>query len=294
MSDLVTLAQEIEPMSEPFVLVTLVSVSGSTYRKPGARLIVTPFQTFGLLSGGCLEQEIAGRCQPILNNQVDSLFLEIDTRQYLGCDGRLGIWCERAGPDLLAAAKTVASKRQKLFCNTYPNQTKRPSTVTENADGEAFAEELLPPRRLLVFGSAPDSRPLVELGRALKWQTEQVVLASDPVAGSDPSWKVLAEARMVERLQIDMTTACIVMNHHFGRDLELLQSLWTTATPFLGLLGSRKRRDHLLEKLAFGRTELNLESRELYAPVGLVLNAEGPYQIALEICAQVQQVMASV
>ena len=81
------------------------------------------------------------------------------------------------------------------------------------------------------------------------------------------------------------------MNHHFGRDLELVQALWKSSSPFLGLLGSRKRKDQLLEKLVFN-PQIDLESRHLFAPVGLDLGAEGPQQIALEICAQIQQVLS--
>ncbi len=292
MSDLVTLAQEIRSTIDSVVLVTLVAVSGSTYRKPGARLLLTPTQTFGLLSGGCLEQEIADRCQPILAGKRRTLALQIDTRQSLGCDGRLTLWCERIGPEFLAQARSVATARRALFCNTYPDDPKRGSHLSEVRDESAFSQYLPPPRRVLVFGSAPDSEPLLELGRALRWQMEQVVLASDPGARRCPGPRVLPEARMASRLGIDSTTACLVMNHHFGRDLELLRCLWQTPTPFLGLLGSRRRRDQLLEKLVFeAPAGLDLESRTLYAPVGLDLFAEGPRQIALEVCAQIQQVM---
>ncbi len=46
-----------EPMER--VLATVVATAGSTYRKPGARmLIMADGSYFGLLSGGCLEADL--------------------------------------------------------------------------------------------------------------------------------------------------------------------------------------------------------------------------------------------
>ena len=50
------------PDSAGGVLATLVSVEGSSYRRPGARLLVTPDGArIGSISGGCLERDIAER-----------------------------------------------------------------------------------------------------------------------------------------------------------------------------------------------------------------------------------------
>jgi xanthine/CO dehydrogenase XdhC/CoxF family maturation factor len=46
--------------SQTWALATLVRTRGSTYRKPGARLLVdSRGGMLGVLSGGCLEEEIA-------------------------------------------------------------------------------------------------------------------------------------------------------------------------------------------------------------------------------------------
>ena len=291
MSDLTSLAQKLQKDDSNLILVTLVSVEGSTYRKPGAQMLLTAHGYYGLMSGGCLEAEITRQCRPIFEGEKRALKLEIDTRQYLGCDGRLALWCERISHSFFATIQEVIRKRRGLYCNIFPDDNKREATLSEHADTSAFSHRVLPPRRLLVFGSAPDAQPLLKLGRALEWQSEQVVLSSDPLSRHSQNFLVLAESRLVSKLNIDSTTACVVMNHHFGRDLELVQALWKSSSPFLGLLGSRKRKDQLLEKLVFN-PQIDLESRHLFAPVGLELGAEGPQQIALEICAQIQQVLS--
>src|SRR5512141_1776459 len=54
-------------LSEPddaAVLATLVSVQGSSYRRPGARLLIrSDGRRLGSISGGCLEEDVVARAQ---------------------------------------------------------------------------------------------------------------------------------------------------------------------------------------------------------------------------------------
>jgi xanthine dehydrogenase accessory factor len=80
--------------AQPFALATLVQTEGSTYRKPGARLLVEADRTtLGVLSGGCLEEEI-GRYGRHVINDGSAILLSFDTRRVYGCDGRLKILVE--------------------------------------------------------------------------------------------------------------------------------------------------------------------------------------------------------
>ena len=75
-------------------LATLVQTEGSTYRKPGARyLIDSDGATLGVLSGGCLEEEI-GRHGQLVIADGSPIVLSFDTRRLYGCDGRLKILVE--------------------------------------------------------------------------------------------------------------------------------------------------------------------------------------------------------
>src|SRR5947209_3255881 len=63
MKDVVTLlaaAEKLRASGDEGVLVTLVHTRGSTYRRPGARMLVLPgCRTVGTISGGCLESAVA-------------------------------------------------------------------------------------------------------------------------------------------------------------------------------------------------------------------------------------------
>ncbi|HEX4449122.1 MAG TPA: XdhC family protein, partial [Polyangiaceae bacterium] len=53
---IVVAARELRRRGEPFALATLVRVHGSSYRQPGARMLMTRDRwVAGSLSGGCLE-----------------------------------------------------------------------------------------------------------------------------------------------------------------------------------------------------------------------------------------------
>ncbi len=289
MSDLLTLLPQSGDDPGPWVMVTLTRAEGSTYRKAGAHLLVSPTRRLGMLSGGCVEAEVAARCAPLLQGGTEPLEMVLDTRRMLGCDGRLTLLAEPLPPELPRSVSRVLTERRGFRLYSRPvGSGWRPSSL-EGEDGRDFVHEVQPPLRLCVFGSGPGARPVKQMAEILGWETEQLVLSSDP-ASRYPSagWTILPASVSASRW-VDARTACILMNHHVGRDAELLRALWDSLTPFLGLLGSRRRRDQILGRLSF-EYGLDLSSRELYAPVGLDLGAEGASEIALEICAQIQRI----
>ena len=59
--DIFATLEQLPPNSEA-VLATVVSVEGSAYRQPGARmLILADGQSIGMVSGGCLEKHLVQR-----------------------------------------------------------------------------------------------------------------------------------------------------------------------------------------------------------------------------------------
>src|ERR1043166_4966422 len=54
---------------ERFALGTLVAARGSSYRRPGARMLICgDGTTAGSLSGGCLEEEVARRARDVMHD----------------------------------------------------------------------------------------------------------------------------------------------------------------------------------------------------------------------------------
>ncbi|MGA2556067.1 MAG: XdhC family protein [Verrucomicrobiota bacterium] len=92
-------------------LATLVQTSGSTYRRPGARMfIASDGQSVGSISGGCLERDVIEKAQGVMQSG-QALLLTYDTTAEedlvfgagLGCKGAVHILVEPVEPGSPAA-----------------------------------------------------------------------------------------------------------------------------------------------------------------------------------------------
>ena len=92
-------------------LATLVQTSGSTYRRPGARMFISQDgQPVGSISGGCLERDVIEKARGVMENG-QSILLTYDTTPEedvvfgagLGCKGAVHILVEPARPGSSAA-----------------------------------------------------------------------------------------------------------------------------------------------------------------------------------------------
>src|SRR5262249_41073804 len=91
----------------PVALGVLVETAGSTYRKPGAlMLIASDGESAGLLSGGCLEGDLGEYARGVIDTGKARL-VTYDMRGGddliwglgLGCEGAMHILLIRVGPD---------------------------------------------------------------------------------------------------------------------------------------------------------------------------------------------------
>ena len=104
------------------VLATVVRTEGSTYRRAGARMLVTADgRTVGAVSGGCLEADLALRARDALAGGAPAL-VTYDTRADedlvwglgLGCNGRVDVLLEPLAGDRLTAAATLYARCRDL------------------------------------------------------------------------------------------------------------------------------------------------------------------------------------
>ena len=85
-------------------LATVVSVQGSSYRRPGARMLITEHgETTGVLSAGCFEQDVCERAAKVMSNG-EPILVKYDTTSDddivwglgLGCSGVIHVLIEPA------------------------------------------------------------------------------------------------------------------------------------------------------------------------------------------------------
>lgn len=91
----------------PYALATVVKVEGSSYRKPGARMLIGALgRLAGSVSGGCLERDVISRGLAVLLSGESQVAVYDTTDQddlafgtSLGCEGRIEILIEPVPPD---------------------------------------------------------------------------------------------------------------------------------------------------------------------------------------------------
>lgn len=272
----------------PWCLATLVKTDGSSYRQPGARLLVHPDSRvpIGFLSGGCLEEEIAEQGGSVIADGVPQLIF-FDMNRMFGCDGRLSVYLEKipsagaAGNFLTRMAETVASRALCRVAVPYvkgePSRLLPDNEQVIERDG-LFLQTIALPPRLLVFGDGPEAGPLVSFAGGLGWICHRF---------SHPDELPLD-------FVVDGSTAAVVMTHNFGRDLAALDRLFPMNFPYIGLLGPRKRQQELLNHCSdFRGGGVPSEWLEtLHSPAGLDTGSESPEEIAFSIVAEVAAVLA--
>ena len=262
---------------QPLALATLVRTHGSSYRRPGARMLICPDGvTAGSLSGGCLEEEVARQAFDVLRTGAPHL-MSFDTRRRFGCNGTIEIFVEAVPDNFLAEVSGHVGERRSfrvatVFTGNENELGSRIVSAGEQAPAAAFIQNMEPAIQLIIFGDGPDSAPLRSFAETLGWRVIEADQASDLPARAD------------ER------TAAVVKSHNYGRDFAALRHLLSLHLRYVGLLGPRQRRDQLVNALL--DAGVSIES-ELFAPAGFDLGAEAPEEIALAIVSEIQSVFAS-
>ncbi len=280
------LASAVRETDHPWALATLVRTTGSTYRKPGARLLVAPDgTTTGVLSGGCLEEEIGRIGERVLASGRHE-FVEFDTRKLYGCAGKLGIYIEK-----ISAAGETGNFLTRMASKIEARQLCRTRTVfAENGCSEilpdkalvvestdSFVQTVPLPTRLLLFGNGPEISPIRIFAAGLGWCVD---------IHSHPN-------ELPENFVPDNQTAAIVMTHNFGRDLASLDRLLPMELPYLGLLGPKRRHAELIARFQEYRELDPTWLDNLHAPAGLDIGSESPEEIALSIVSEAAAVLAN-
>jgi xanthine dehydrogenase accessory factor len=253
--------------NEPLVLVSVTSTEGSTYSKAGDLMLIDQNGVAcGMLSGGCLESDLAARARVVLESGApQSVTYELASGDDdvwglgIGCDGSMVIGLQRI-----------------------------------SSDNDYAPLEIPPPISLLVLGAGLDAVPLARLAAEMGWHS--TVVDHRPAYIENNQFPEACEKHCLEpgqlaaKLELENFDAAIVMSHHLASDRGYLQQLADTDISYIALLGPAARKDKLLADL--GDAGGKLQNR-LKGPAGLSLGGRGPEVIALSIVAQIQQALSA-
>lgn len=287
----------------PVALATLVSVGGSSYRRTGARRVISPNgSSLGAISGGCLEQDLQTRAFALLKSSNNSELVTYDTKSEndllwgtgTGCHGVVKILLERvsAYPEWAEHVLSAQQHRRVVYLQTNwgnhdSNSGTRGSSPSPETGHQTLQQIIEPTHRVVVFGAGDDAVPLSHFIRDLGWEhiicdprKEFATSARFPAADLV---KCCPVDHAVTEVDWDDHTVAVVMTHHYRYDLPLLKVLVPMQLPYLGLLGPKERGERLLRDAGF-----DPQTAGLHNPIGLDLGGDGSEAVALSIVAEIQ------
>ncbi len=300
------------PTTGKTVLATLVTVEGSSYRRPGARLLIAAGGlTFGSISGGCLEEDVLARAKRVMATGQAETVVYDTTRENdlvwgvgLGCHGVVNVVIERLPPRpawAVALDENITVRRSTALAIVHTASTTVPLGTRLAAELPADAIpvtgvflNIVPPlTALVIFGAGDDAQPLARLAHELGWHVTvadpRPAFATSPRFPTAERLVVAPAAELAGRSSLDPGTLAVVMTHHYVHDVPLLRTLLPQPLAYLGLLGPKKRAAKILADLAGEGVVLTpAQHARLHAPVGLDLGADSPAQVALAIIAEMQ------
>lgn len=307
------LARACEAEGVPTALARLVSVEGSHYRAPGARMLLAQDgRIAGAISAGCLEADLRERMPGVLSSGQTQV-VEYDSRTFEDLVWGLGSGCNGLVRVLLSPfSGPLREAHERISRRLEAGESVRLATAVEPAPGSglsagevvvldastpdpaedrgSFCEEILPAISLLIAGAGPDAVPLARIAAGLGWS----------VAVASPRDRSFVEQRFrgvpvvcvgalesAGAIRVHPRSAAVVMSHSFRDDTAALAVLLPLGLPYLGVLGPRERTARLLR--ACGAREG--AASELRSPAGLNIGAETAEEIALAIAAEIQEAL---
>jgi xanthine/CO dehydrogenase XdhC/CoxF family maturation factor len=297
------------------VLATVVDLDGSSYRRPGVRMLITEDgKAIGSVSGGCVEKEVIRQAQSVLNDGIPKM-MTYDGRYRLGCEGLLYILIEPFMPidEFLISFDKNLKIRKPFSVISYFSQTEGKNnsfgsvirldnttyTLGNNALSKKglhiFTQEMKPCFKLLILGAEHDAVQLSRYASLMGWEVTVVAAPYESKTLVDfPGAQELIciEAENLEVNLIDDQTAVLVMTHNYVKDLKFLLRMMEVHPAYLGILGPAKRREKLLGELIERHPEIDDSFFDrIYGPSGLNIGAETAQEICIAILAEILTVV---
>jgi xanthine/CO dehydrogenase XdhC/CoxF family maturation factor len=326
-------------------LATVVKVRGSSYRSPGARMLITDDGHWtGSISGGCLEGDALRKARQVMTEQKP-ITVTYDTSEEsnqnlgigLGCNGIIDVLIEPVnGADEnnpIQLFEKILSTREPLVQATIFTGSMNAQKLLMTSEGilisrfadsgltklvaedlkrlfethkseasvyewhersvEMLTELIQPSVTLMIFGGGFDARPVSQLAKSLGWDvevTDECVAHIAPVFFPTADKLTLCHRDFIDRdFNITPYTACVLMSHNYEYDRDVLRKILRSDTPYIGILGPRKRFDKMLKEFEKEGTRLTeSDLHRIHSPIGLDIGAETPDEIALSITAEIQ------
>ncbi len=246
-------------------LVTLVHAEGSSYRRPGAHLLIGPNGDYaGTISGGCLESEVVRKaiwmvrdgaiverystlfddtaeipfglgCGGIVDLLLEpaetpecAAFVEAMEASLSGAEFHIATWLPQNGKPLARAVFTAHGKL--TYASATLSSTELATIQATNWKpallSQIYCETLSPPQRLFVLGAGDDAKPVATMAGQLGWRV--TVAESRPQLTRPerfPDAERIVTTSSIADLGLTVSDAVVIMTHSYEQDRTLLTGL---------------------------------------------------------------------
>ena len=320
LKSILSAARKAQDQNITTALASVVALDGSSYRRPGVRMLVqSDGGMIGAVSGGCVEKEILRQAQSVFSDGVPKLMV-YDGRYRLGCDGILYILIEPFAPSeaFYSGFEQVVSDRKPFTITSYFSKEEAqrheggsffsfdgntqlaarsdfdPETASSSGL-QSFEQTIDRGFRLIIAGAEHDTVALSNHASLTGWEVCVVApLDEDKSAAHFPgadSFSAISEEEFAT-WDFDEQTAVMIMMHGLVKDLRYLSVLKDKPLGYLGLLGPSRRREKIINELLEHDPETPLEFIEsIHGPAGINIGAETPQEIAISILSEILSVI---
>lgn len=314
------IAQHLE-QGEFLALATVIGRSGSAPRHAGAQMVVTrDFSVLGTIGGGQVESDVLAACLPVRKNGLARI-LHFDMTGFspdadMICGGVVDILIERLTPGHLPLFREAAACRDRAAFGVWlvdlsdpasPHRTfhtdaaSLPQAVLEQVcsnaaacidlDGKhVYVEPLMHQGVVVLCGGGHVSFATGKLAHEVGFE---VIAVDDREEYAAPTRFPFARAVHVLPEFRGLAEACGIGPEHYiviatrghSYDRECLAQAMRTTAHYVGMIGSKRKRDGIF---SFLRSEGFAEADfgRVHSPIGLEIGAETPEEIAVSIVAE--------
>lgn len=310
-----------------WVLCTLYAIEGSSYRKPGAMMMVSgDGLQLGMLSGGCLEADIQREAKKVMASQT-SRTLTYDATDEDDLTFQLGIGCGGIVHIILQPVTAVnqylgltqlhdaiITRQQGVYyqcinpCkesndlgyfesvrHTGQWSINRRTKIIKRDMEQWLLTYISPEPHLLIAGAGSDAIPVYKLAKLLGWSVS--IWDPRPANGRREHFQHVdyilrnTAQELAEFCNSTNVSSVILMSHNLELDSQALKVLSSLPLNYLGILGPIHRREEVLK--ICGMTNEDVTSN-LFGPVGLNVGGETPESIALSMIAEMHASLCEV
>ncbi|MBG0789888.1 MAG: XdhC family protein [Desulfovibrionaceae bacterium] len=309
---------------EPFVLATVVESTGSTPRSSGAKMAVRKDGSILGTVGGGLAEAMACKKGAAMIGDGDGAaqLMFVDMTQELAadsdmiCGGGLSILLEtvepggpcaaayreldgllRKGVPSVLSTRCEETDRWRAVNHIVLKDSAKGATRFDNQGmGMLLLEPFIPPAPLYIFGAGHVSLFTARVGSMIGFRT--VVLDDRADFANRERFPEADEVVVLDSLEngfnnlnVGDDAFIVVVTRGHMHDRNVLAGALGTPARYVGMIGSKKKRDKIYDSLlADGFTRADLD--RCHCPIGLTIGAQTPEEISVSIAAELIQARA--